>query len=251
MREQEPLVSRYYDLLIQKLDEEIQGPTGGKVDLVKWYNCCTFDIIGDLAFGEPFGSLEKGGYHFWISNIFKALRMTQEIRIGKAYPLFAWYLSLRAKLHPQSSQARAKHAQFSAESAERRLALKTDRKDFMSYILRYNDEKGMSTAEIKQNSKILVLAGSETTATLLSGVTYLLCTNLSALQRVSSEVRSVFSNDADILLTSAGDLPYLQAVIDESLRMYPPVPTTLPRKTLSPGDVLNGKYVPGGVRVYH
>lgn len=43
-------------------------------DIVKWYNFVTFDIIGDLSFGESFGCLERGDFHFWIKVIFDAVK---------------------------------------------------------------------------------------------------------------------------------------------------------------------------------
>ena len=48
--------------------------TGEKVDIVKWFNFITFDVIGDLSFGESFGCLEKGDFHFWITLIFEAVK---------------------------------------------------------------------------------------------------------------------------------------------------------------------------------
>lgn len=50
---------RYFDLLIQRLHENADKP----VDLVKWYNFTTFDIIGDLTFGESFDCLETSTLH--------------------------------------------------------------------------------------------------------------------------------------------------------------------------------------------
>lgn len=57
LREQEPLMNKYFDLLIQKLYEKIDGPTQGKVNIMRWFNFITFDMIGDLCFGEDFGAL--------------------------------------------------------------------------------------------------------------------------------------------------------------------------------------------------
>lgn len=57
LREQEPLMNKYFDLLIQKLYEKIDGPTNGKVNIMRWFNFITFDMIGDLCFGEDFGAL--------------------------------------------------------------------------------------------------------------------------------------------------------------------------------------------------
>lgn len=50
MRAQEPIIMKYVDLLIQRLQERCKG--GNAVNIAAWYNYTTFDVIGDLAFGE-------------------------------------------------------------------------------------------------------------------------------------------------------------------------------------------------------
>jgi hypothetical protein len=50
MREQQPVIKGYIDLLVRKLRE--RSERGEVVDLAAWYNYTTFDVIGDLAFGE-------------------------------------------------------------------------------------------------------------------------------------------------------------------------------------------------------
>ena len=49
----------YVDLLIQRL--RTHATSSAIVDMNKWYNFTTFDLIGDLAFGEPFGCLQSDG----------------------------------------------------------------------------------------------------------------------------------------------------------------------------------------------
>lgn len=49
MREQQPIIKSYVDLLIRRLRENCAK---GPVDIMSWYNYTTFDVIGDLAFGE-------------------------------------------------------------------------------------------------------------------------------------------------------------------------------------------------------
>jgi cytochrome P450 len=57
-----------------------------------------------------------------------------------------------------------------AVSTKEPRALDIQRNDFMTYILRYNDEKGMSIPEIEATFRVSVVAGSETTGTALSGI---------------------------------------------------------------------------------
>ena len=111
-----------------------------------------------------------------------------------------------------------------------------------------NDKDGrqMSKAEMEANGEILMVAGSETTASLLSGATYYLCTNPRTLEKVTAEVREAFDSDRDINMSSASKLTYLLAVLNESLRMYTPAPGSIPRITVN-GDTIAGQWVPPGV----
>ena len=105
----------------------------------------------------------------------------------------------------------------------------------------------MTREEIISNSGVLLVAGSETTATLLSGATYYLLSNPVVLKKLQAEIRDAFRNEDDITplsVRSPGKLPYLEAVLTESLRMYPPIPASLPRMTGSKGDIIDGCFVP-------
>ncbi|KAK2050382.1 cytochrome P450 [Colletotrichum somersetense] len=73
MLDQQPIIRGYVDKLIQRLHETPKTNTG-PIDLEKWFNFTTFDIIGDLTFGEPFGCLEDGTYHPWINIMFKSVK---------------------------------------------------------------------------------------------------------------------------------------------------------------------------------
>jgi hypothetical protein len=52
-------MNKYFDFLMQRLHENC----GKTVDVNKWYNLTTFDVIGDLAFGESFDGLRNSGLH--------------------------------------------------------------------------------------------------------------------------------------------------------------------------------------------
>jgi cytochrome P450 len=56
--EQEPVLKGYVGLFVERLRELAQREEDA--DMVTWFNFCTFDIIGDLSFGEPFGCLREG-----------------------------------------------------------------------------------------------------------------------------------------------------------------------------------------------
>ena len=91
------------------------------------------------------------------------------------------------------------------------------------------------------------MAGSETTASQLSGLTALLLQNPECMDRVKREVRSAFQNDKDITSTSVTSLGYLQACISEGLRCYPPVAGALLRVVPPGGNIIDSERVPEGV----
>jgi cytochrome P450 len=110
--------------------------------------------------------------------------------------------------------------QFAEHAALARIESKdTDSQDFMSYVLRHNDEKGMSQLEIIENSGVMIIAGSETTATLLSGTTYFLLKNPDKLEKLTNEIRSAFSSEEEITVTQVDQLKYMLAVFNEGFRM--------------------------------
>ena len=247
LREQEPLISTYFELLIQRLEEQVDGPAKGRVDMVKWYNFTTFDIIGDLALGESFGALQQRDYHVWIRNILKFIASGRFFRVGNMYPAIGMSIRALFKYNPFFLKGRRIMMGYTRSRTEERLATKTDRKDFITYIQRYNDERGMSQPEIVGTSAILIVAGSETTASLLSGATYNLLQNPTVLAKAQEEVRAAFSTPEEMTLASTGKLPYLHAVLEESLRAFPPVPSNLPRRTGGKGELIDGMFVPPNV----
>ena len=145
--------------------------------------------------------------------------------------------------------ARFQNVRRAMDTVDRRINRITDRKDFLHYILAANDGKGMSRAEINVNAFSLSIAGSESTATLLSGATFYLLTNGQAYATLVKEVRTAFSSEYEITLASTNNLPYLEAVLSESLRLYPPVAGTLPRQVPPGGETIDGAYVPAGTAV--
>ena len=95
-----------------------------------------------------------------------------------------------------------------------------------------------------------MVAGSETTATLLTGVTYFLCKNPEKLQKVQQEVRSAFKEDGEITQKSVNELEYMIAVLSEALRVYPPAGFGLPRIIANKGgQSIAGWWVPEKVRL--
>ncbi|KAL3475518.1 cytochrome P450 [Aspergillus californicus] len=244
---QEPVLKDYIDLLITKLKDAAESES--MVDMVKWYNITTFDLIGDLVFGQSSGGLESSEYHIWVTTAFRFLRVLPFIRMWDVYPLVKHLAGL---FMPKSLVAlRVHQLEFLKTSVEKRLARPNQRghADFMDSMLRHRGEKdGLSLKELISNSSALIFAGSETSATLLSGVTFLL-KNPATWRKLSDEVRSVMQCEGDITFSNAtANLPYMLGCIEEALRRYPPVPSGFQRITTSP-SVISGYQISQNTKV--
>jgi cytochrome P450 len=245
LRGQEPIIKGYVDLLMQRLRENIASGND-VVDMVAWYNFTTFDVIGDLAFGEPFDCLKNSDYHLWISILLSSFKYGAYTNVARRLPGSKYLIPL---ITPKKLVAqRNTHIALTEKKIKGRISKSNERPDFFGSILKHNDtEKGFSFQELITNGSTLIIAGSETTATLLSGVTYLLLRNPVVLAKLQNEIRSTFTKEEEITLDTCNKLEYCLAVLTEALRMYPPVPVGLPRIVDAQGDMIAGNWVPGGV----
>lgn len=250
LQAQEPILRAYVDKLIERL-KEIAASPNPEANMVKWFNLTTFDLIGDLAFGESFGGMDSSEYHYWVATIFQAVQGMAFVKLRDAYPLFfrvlAFFLAPKRLM-----EARKRQIQYS--SLVIRKCLQSDFRrgpaDFMESMLRHQGDKAkeLTDKEIEANANILVIAGSETTATLLSGVTYWLLRTPDVLRKVTHEVRSSITSESDITFETASRLPYMLTCLNEALRIYPPAPTGLERMTIPPDPVeISGYTIPPGV----
>ena len=132
----------------------------------------------------------------------------------------------------------------------RRVNRKTDRKDFYTRILENREPDAFSDIQLAAHASDFVLAGSETSSTCLSTITYYLFKTPSAAKKLREEVRSAFASYNDINAASTISLEYMHAVILEGLRIHPPLPFALPRVVPEGGDTVDGHFLPAGVRAH-
>lgn len=142
---------------------------------------------------------------------------------------FFWPKGMEEKLQ--------KHKELARRKAKKRLELGTslNRQDFFCHLIKDNV---LTEASLVGNARSLLVAGSETTASGLAGVTYYLLKNPTCLAKLYDEVRSAFGSYEEITGDSTAALPYLHGAIEEGLRMFPPVAFELPRDC--PSAVIDG-----------
>ncbi|KAJ4286680.1 Sir2 histone deacetylase Hst2 [Kalmusia sp. IMI 367209] len=242
---QEPLIKKYVDQLIENMRRAVDVEAV-PLDLEKIYNFATFDIMGDLTFGEPLGLLQQSKYTPWVEAVFGRLRsLTVTIAIMN-YPLARymgrWFMPNGMKEEEQ------RHFEHSAHRVNKRLEKDTGEKkpDIWSLILEKGTEH-LTLAKMHANAALFMVAGTETTATILSGLTFYLLTNPEKMKKLVDEVRAL--SEDELTLEILPRLPYLNACFQEGLRVYPSVPNGFPREIAPGGNVICGEMLPAKTSV--
>jgi cytochrome P450 len=92
------------------------------------------------------------------------------------------------------------------------------------------------------------MAGTDTTSITLSWCVYMLLQHPAACEKLRLEIDSVVPDrNMTIAYSAVNKLPYLDAVLHETLRLFPPVADGLPRQVPKGGVEIAGHHLPGGV----
>jgi cytochrome P450 len=199
--------------------------------------------------GGVFCCLEKQDYHPWITVIlqFQALLVAAALNY---YPILA---TLVAYITPKSALAGLQLVLSTSEkNVIKRLQRKTELPDMMSYILSYNEttpESSMSEAEMIANSMAVIIAGSETLTAALAGTINNLIAHPEEMRTLVHEIRSNFNSEEEITAQSTKSLAYLTAVLQEGMRLCPPLPDNMHRNVPKGGAVIAGNHLPEGITV--
>ncbi|KAI3322076.1 cytochrome P450 [Xylariaceae sp. AK1471] len=250
LRAQEPILQQYVNLLVERLVEratEKPNNLGVELDIVPWFNFVAFDIFGDLGFGESFDCLHDSRYHPWIALLFNSIKAVSFVAAARFYPLIEFILM--KCIPPSLKNMQRDHYQQIANKVQRRLNLELARPDIMSHVAAGGGEAALSLDETNGNFMLLTIAGSETTATALSGTLNYLVRHPDKMAILVSEIRERFHTYKEITLEDLRALPYLNAVISEGLRLCPPVTWLLPRRAPGKGAKVCGVWLPGGTSV--
>ncbi|KAI1504579.1 cytochrome P450 [Biscogniauxia marginata] len=114
-------------------------------------------------------------------------------------------------------------------------------------------KNGMSRRECELELAIQVPAGSETSTTAIRGIMLYILTAPNVYARLRGEITIAIREgriSSPITNDEAKKLPYLQAVINEGLRMVPPAITGFPKKVPPGGDTICGRFVPEGTDIF-
>ncbi|KAJ0307046.1 hypothetical protein COL5a_009483 [Colletotrichum fioriniae] len=205
----------------------------------------TLDVISDLAFGEPFGFVGSD------SDMYEYIKTTEEnLPVFMGMTVVPWvirlfrYPLLRSML-PTEKDRLGFAKRFSAERFG--LDAKVQRDMLGSFVAH-----GLTQEEAESEILLQIIAGSDTTATAIRATLLYIITNPRVHNKLLAEILSMDDTAPRRPIISdaeARNLPYLQAVIKEGLRIFPPVAGLMAKQAPPEGDAWNGAFIPGGTRV--
>ncbi|KAB2580149.1 Cytochrome P450 [Lasiodiplodia theobromae] len=223
------------------------------VDIANWASRATLDIIGVAGMGKDFGAVAdpNSELNATYRRIFSPNAVARFLQLlGLIIPF--WVLrKLPIKRNMEVDEAAETIKRISREiiQSKRKHLEKNERTevDIVSVAL---ESGGFSDEDLVNQMMTFLAAGHETTATSLTWVAYLLAKHPDVQKRLREEIRANLpspESGKQITSTDIDRLPYLNAVCNEVLRFYAPVPMTL---RISDRDTtILGKFIPKGTTI--
>ncbi|KAK7423226.1 hypothetical protein QQZ08_009122 [Neonectria magnoliae] len=238
LRDYEPRVARYTYQLLDKMEET----KGLPFDASTLFNFYSFDVMGDLAFGKSFDMVKNGVVHYFMKSVHSNMLAVS------AFSHLVWMFPLFKEI-PGLNYEHVKFQKWLSQQVMERQRNKPEVPDIFSWILGdYDDIKDPSkqdTVNLHGDAHLIVVAGSDTTAASLTCLFFELATNPNATRQLQEEVDQYYANTEEPDHVALSKLKYLQACIDESLRLHPPVPSGLQRMTPTQGLQIGDVFIPG------
>ncbi|KAK5095014.1 hypothetical protein LTR70_007144 [Exophiala xenobiotica] len=245
----EPLIDPVITRLCATLESRFIGGAnaGRSFDAADWMNYAAWDIMSEITFGKPFGFIDQGKDVDYFAVICQmpwldlVLDKTPVKRIGA--PSFSWAVEFSVGALVERYQ------QMAADSERQKEKLV---KDFLDKFLEAKAKAEPGTIDDMKVVNFLlvnVLAGSDTTAITLSAAVYYLLKNPAVLNKL---VRELDEKELGTPVTWAQtlELPYLNAVMQETVQIHGGVGLMLEREVPAGGFSLpDGRFVPGGTVV--
>ncbi|KAJ7183193.1 cytochrome P450 [Mycena filopes] len=228
-------ISQLVDILTTKAASQ------NSVDLSKWLGWLTYDIMNDVMFSGGGDSMEFEDR----DDTTRLLVNAQPMALLMSH--LPWISELYLWL-PGMGQGLRAFRKYAAQRASERRARGSHHKDVFYHLI---DEAGLeptppSSAQILSDGGLAIIAGAETTSTTLCHIIWFLLRNPTAYRRLQAEVDDPKRNTW--VPASQARMPYLNAVINEALRLFPAVLSGSQRAPLigSGGQTIGTHFVPEG-----
>ncbi|KAK6840445.1 hypothetical protein PG995_016199 [Apiospora arundinis] len=245
LNDYEEKVGRYTNQLLGRIEEH----KGSSFDIRRWFSFYTFDVMGELAFGNSFRQLQDDVEHYMSKVAHENQRLTGGILL-----YHAWCMAF-LRTTPILNLPWLTLRKWSGEQIDNRLINEPEVPDIFHWVsseYRNNPKPTpLDRLHLEAEIRLIVIAGSDTTSMTLVGLFYHLVQHPKILAKLRGEIDELAAQGDQALTKnmSLAKLRYLQACIDESLRLIPVVPTRLQRMTPPEGVQIGSRWVPGNTCV--
>ncbi|MCJ1348578.1 hypothetical protein MMC31_006810 [Peltigera leucophlebia] len=221
------------------------------------YKAVTGDIITEYAYGKSVGNLSEPDYNVSFYNGLDKLNDLSKVRLHLPWlgPLMeSLPLPVMSKLVPELVPFIEMKDQWRKQILEiKNSNNKEAGKDTIFHGLLYNDlpDSEKSMTRLIQEAHVIIMAGQETTALVLSALTYELLTNPACLTKLKEALALALPNESETpTMSKVEQIPYLTAVLYETLRLHPPSGAPITR--VAPNEaILYPKPAPAPPRPQH
>lgn len=214
----------------------------------------TLDVLSSIAFGEAFGFMasntDKWSFVAGNDSFIPMLQLITDVAlVRKIFHSDLMQRVFSPKESDEEGQGRVRR--FAAEAIAKRFESgKKGRNDMLGSF----KANGLSLEECKSESLIQVIAGTDSTSTILRMTMLYIATNSLVYRSLQKEVDDAVAEgkvtkDSVILDAAARQLPYLNAVIWEGLRKTPPLFGPQTKVAPPEGETVNGIFFPPGCEV--
>lgn len=222
--------------------------SGEAANVSKLVSTMTTDIICRMAFGKKYceEDLDSRGFKDMIKEVFF---LSGAINIGDFIPWLEW-LDLQGLRRRQKSCHNTFDAFFEMvieEHIQKSKGDSADNKDFVDVMLGLMDNNDMEIKITRDNIKAVIFdmlgAGTDTSSATLEWAMSEMLLNPSMMRKVQEELESVVGLDRRVEEGDLPRLPYLKAVVKETLRLHPPGPLLIPHESFDDCTV-GGYFIP-------
>ncbi|CAG8101389.1 unnamed protein product [Penicillium salamii] len=241
----EPVVWEKMGLALDKMQAELEER--GCIDVLKWWIYMALDIVTELSYGTSVDILREEEKRYYIIEYLEGLGPIHAVRttIPSAVLLAS---KLRLPIFNRLLNAGPRAAIWAKETLEayKKLLSEKDPKPTLFTPLFNKGDKGFTDEQITNLAGSNITAGSHTTATVMTYAVWAICKHPEVRDKLVAEVSmlpEVFQHN------DVRNLPYLNCVIREAVRLYAAVPSVLPRAVPPEGVELLGYFIPGGSTV--
>ncbi|KAI0687966.1 high nitrogen upregulated cytochrome P450 monooxygenase 2 [Cerioporus squamosus] len=193
----------------------------GEVVIGNWINYLTYDFTLDMAFGGGSELLEAGHDE---GNVWALL--DDGMFIATFFGHVPWLGVYIGKI-PAATGNLNILLNRCIECTVARVKKGSEMKDLFHYLNQEDlpDAQPVPMQQLVDDGALAIIAGADTTSSALTSLVYCLLTHPEVYERLQAEIDRIYPPGEDALSTEHHrDMPYLAAVINEVLRMYPPVP---------------------------